>query len=114
MDTGTNIEIKIADFSDTPGARHRSEGAFSGEEFRQSILEPAFRDALRDSRKITIYLDGTAGYGTSFLEEAFGGLARNFTSKDVLNTITLVSEEESYLIDDIWGYVKDANADATA
>lgn len=101
--------IKIAkDFSISPGSRHPDEGDFSGQEFRENILIPMFRLALGAKQTLTIDLDGTLGYGTSFLEEVFGGLAREFTVDDVLNNIKIISHEEEYLIDDIREYIKDA------
>jgi len=63
---------------------------------------------LDEKQSLTIDLDGTLGYGTSFLEEVFGGLAREFTIDEVLNHIKILSNEEEYLIDDIMEYIKDA------
>lgn len=62
------------DFSRTPGGRYASQSESSGEEFRKTILEPA----LRAGNDIVVDLDGAAGFTTSFLEEAFGGLVRVF------------------------------------
>ena len=104
------IEIFVKDFSITPGSRYIDEGikAHSGEEFRIKILEPKFREVVNNNTKIIVDLDGTIGYGTSWLEEVFGGLARNFGHKKVLEKLMFISEEEDYLIDDIKQYIKDA------
>ncbi|MGH6887917.1 MAG: STAS-like domain-containing protein [Rhizomicrobium sp.] len=67
----TTIEVG-RDFSPTPGGRYVANGASSGEEFRERLLAPA----LRNNDKVVVFLDGTAGYAGSFLEEAFGGLVR--------------------------------------
>jgi len=102
-------KIKIAEvFSISPGSRHPDEGDYSGQEFREKILIPMFRKCLNAKQFLTIDLDGTLGYGTSFLEEVFGGLAREFTVDEVLNHIKIISNEEDYLIDDIKEYIKDA------
>jgi STAS-like domain of unknown function (DUF4325) len=53
-------------------------------------------------------LDGTEGYATSFLEATFGGLAREFVATDILKIITLKSEDEPFLIDEVRGYIADA------
>ena len=104
-----NILINIAkDFSATPGPRNRTEGDFSGEQFREEVLLPAFEIAIENDRKIEINLDGAAGYGTSFLEEVFGGLAREKGIEEVLHRIEIISEEEPYLREDIEAYIKDA------
>lgn len=104
-----NIKISIkSDLSLTPGSRYIKEGNYSGEYFRKKILEPKFREALEKNMHLEIDLDGTFGYGTSFLEEAFGGLARTFKTVDLNNFLILISEEEPYLIDDIKKYIKEA------
>jgi hypothetical protein len=106
MDNKDNIKISVAeDFSVTPGARYREEGDFSGQEFREDHLEKYFGDDKYKENKIEINLDGVLGYGTSFLEEVFGGLSRKFGSAEVLSRISFISEEEPYLIDDIKEYI---------
>lgn len=105
-----NEIISIAnDFSITPGSRYIKEGPFSGEEFRNKILKPKFDEALENRKKLTINLDGTLGYGTSFLEESFGGLARLYDPKKVLENIEIISTEEPYLKNDVTEYIEKAN-----
>ena len=111
MKAANNIELIVTrDFSKTPGPRYEDEGNFSGKRFREECLLPRFKEALKKGWGLTVDLDGTAGYGTSFLEEAFGGLIRNekLSLKDIQRTIHFKSEEEPYLIDDINKYMEDA------
>ena len=98
------------DFSPTPGPRYIHEGKFSGELFRQQVLFPKVSDALENGIPFEVNLDGTAGYGTSFLEESFGGLIRihHLPYEKILSLMTLISIEEDYLIDDVKEYLKDA------
>jgi len=96
------------DFTDTPGARYRSEGDFSGEEFREEILIPKYLEAVKQKEKLKIELDGGYGYATSFLEESFGGLARIYDIQEVLDILLFVSEDEPSLIEEITEYVKNA------
>lgn len=71
------ITINIAtDYTKTPGGRFISEGEYSGQDFREKVLKPKFLQALENNDQLTVILDGGYGYATSFLEEAFGGLAR--------------------------------------
>lgn len=100
--------IKVRDFSRTPGTRHTAEGLFSGEDFRNKVMNAAFKEALDKHVKLTIDLDNTIGYGTSWLEEVFGGLARSEGTQKVADTLVFISDEEPYLIDDIKSYIKDA------
>ena len=108
MDIKCIISVSEA-FSITPGSRYRSEGPFSGEEFRETILKTKFKEAIEENKKMIVNLDGTLGYGTSFLEEAFGGLARSYDPQKVLEHVEIVSTEEPYLKDDVIEYIKKAN-----
>ena len=96
------------DFSDTPGARFIREGEYSGELFRKKFLEPKFKEALSKNEKLIIDLDGGYGYPTSFLEEAFGGLAREYNKKDILDTLEFISQDEPSLIEEIKEYIEKA------
>ena len=101
------MTIRISsDFSETPGARYRSAGDFSGEEFRDTLLTPKVLEARDQGEKLTINLDGGYGYPTSFLEEAFGGFAREFGVKEVLDTLEFISDDEPSLISEIKGYIQ--------
>lgn len=105
--------ISIArDFSRIPGARTPEEGDFSGYDFRTMILLPSLKEAIEKKEKLTIILDGTAGLGTSFLEESFGGLIRvdKLDYQTIVDTIELVSEEDEEYIEEINNYLEDANA----
>ncbi len=103
-----DIIVKVSKFSKTPGTRHASEGIFSGEDFRK-IIDPKFKEALNNHVKLIVDLDNTIGYGAPWLEEVFGGLARLEGVKEVTDTLAFISNEEPYLIDDINGYIKDAD-----
>ena len=68
----TQCTISVArDFSRTPGPRYVRQGNWSGEKFRRLLVEK-----LRRCETLIIDLDGTRGYGSSFIDEAFGGLIR--------------------------------------
>ncbi|KAA3614469.1 MAG: DUF4325 domain-containing protein [Planctomycetota bacterium] len=99
-------EINVArDFSSTPGGRHDKDGPFSGEAFRERFLEPALREGKAN---LIINLTGTEGYAHSFLEEAFGGLTREFGLKKVENSIDFICDDDPTLIDEIKGIIKSA------
>jgi hypothetical protein len=103
------LEISIAkDYTKTPGFRYesQSEGS-SGEAFRDKILEPKYLEARSLGEQLRVNLDGTNGFLTSFLEEAFGGLQRKVGKENILNVIKVISSEEPYWIDEIENYVKD-------
>jgi hypothetical protein len=63
-------EINIArDFSKVPVGRFRTDGPDSGQRFREDFLVPSLKKG-----DVVVILDGTEGYPSSFIEEAFGGL----------------------------------------
>lgn len=106
-----NITLVIAsEFSRCPGARFRSEGEFSGEEFRSNLLVPKIKEAVSKGVKLIVDLDGSAGYATSFIEESFGGLIRNdgFTFDELENVLIIKSDEDPTYVDDIKTYIKHA------
>lgn len=90
--------IRIADYAPSPGGRFVSDGDYSGEWFRDDILAPALREAAANSEMLTIVLDGTSGYGSSFLEEAFGGLIRRrmFAPRVVRDTLKIEAISRLY------------------
>lgn len=99
--------ISIAnEFSRYPAGRFSKDGPFSGELFRKKFLEPN----LKLHEKILIDLDGTRGYGSSFLEEAFGGLIRAgaISKEDLKNKIEIKTENQS-LKEEILDFIEQAN-----
>lgn len=88
----TKVDV-ARDFSETPSGRYPEDGEFSGEVFRKKHLVPS----LRDFDQVEVILDGTEGFGSSFLEEAFGGLIREegFSLQQVVQKLTLVATDAS-------------------
>lgn len=103
--------ITIAkEFSRYPAGRYESDGPYSGEKFRKNFL----LNALRQKQKIKLVFDGARGYGSSFLEEAFGGLVREgFSKSEIIETFEFISEEEPDLRDEIIEYIDDAEAETS-
>jgi len=92
------------DFSKFPAGRYKTDGEFSGELFRDSLLLPAFRN----SQKITVFLDGVIGYSSSFLMEAFGGLVKCGISKEEIRKKLNLVSEYSLTIFEINQYINEA------
>ena len=98
-------KIRIAsDFSRFPAGRFYADGPFSGEKFREEVLKAAFAEGGDEGT--VIELDGTEGYGSSFLEEAFGGMVRKrYASADDLHKrLRIVTRDPSYERQ-IWSYI---------
>ncbi len=90
--------IRVAEHARSPGGRFKSDGPFSGEWFREEILSPALGQAIEAGEPLAVELGGTSGYGSSFLEEAFGGLIRKrrFTPDQVGQWLRITSESPIY------------------
>ena len=101
--------IEIArDFSPAPAGRFRRDGPDSGERFREDYLKPA----LAKSEFVSVRIDGTAGYGSSFLDEAFGGLVRSgfLDPNEALRRIRIVYADQEFEMyrDVIVEFIRDA------
>ena len=93
------------DFSEAPSGRYKTDGPSSGERFRDDILIPA----LQKNVNLEVNLDVTLGYGSSFLEEAFGGLIRaGFKLSDLRTKLKIVSKPAIYQ-ERVWRYIEEAS-----
>lgn len=101
--------IKIAnDYTQTPGARYITDGPFSGEDFRDNILEKKYLECVLKKEPLVVDFDGSYGYSTGFLEEIFGGMIRKgYSMNDLLNIIKFISKEEPGLISTIFRYMSE-------
>ena len=87
-----NIKLRVIDFTEYPGPRYQRQGDLSGEEFYVKKLNSAFTQAYREEKKLEVYLDGTAGYPSSFLDESFGELVYDFTLEIVKKRLLIITE----------------------
>lgn len=102
----TKVIVNVAkDFSRFPSGRTPEDSQFSGEAFREKFLKPA----LESGEEVRIELDGAIGYGSSFLEEAFGGLIRNcaLSAEGLRKSLRLVTYDDA-LKSEIWSYIEAA------
>lgn len=101
--------FKMLMFSYTPGPRYIREGSDSAEKLLKTFI-PLFQNAIQDKVIIVFDLDGVAGYGAAFLDEVFSGLVRSIDYKTLLKHLEIVSTEEPYLIDEIYGDMKETQS----
>lgn len=107
---GMKDEIVLIDigkqYSKYPAGRTPADGAYNGETFREKFLKVP----LRAGNTILVKLDGAISYGSSFLEEAFGGLVRehNFNANALRNRVKLETDDP-FLEDEIWSYIDRAS-----
>lgn len=104
-----DIHLSIAkNFIETPGARYISDGPYSGQLFYNECLKPAFKQVIGNNKKLIVDLDGTEGYATSFLDEAFGSLSKDFGEDLVTSKLIFISTEEPNLVNEIREYIHEA------
>ncbi len=96
------------DFSDIPGGRHIKQGPFSGEAFRTELLKKAYLEAVNNGDSLIINFDGCYGFPPSFLDESFGGLARELKDKNILKNIQIICFDNPYLENDLRKIVNEA------
>ncbi|WP_370515207.1 STAS-like domain-containing protein [Erythrobacter sp. THAF29] len=99
------------DFSRFPGPRFHWQGPNSGETFRGRLVK-----LLKGTDgRIKIILDGTTGIGSSFLDEAFGGLIRKegFARDVVRRRFQFVSKTDPSYIVTIRNSIERASAEST-
>tara|TARA_B100000676_G_C18051339_1_gene831390 strand:- start:1313 stop:1642 length:330 start_codon:yes stop_codon:yes gene_type:complete len=101
------MKICIADeFTDAPGARYRTDGPKSGEEFFEDLLDSRFIQSLEAGESLIIDFDGTWGYASSFISEAFGRLSKKHGKEKVTKNLVMISQEDPDLPSDVLDVVK--------
>lgn len=104
MNASVTIDVG-RQFSRFPVGRYLGDGESNGQKFREEVLEPA----LASYETVTVELDSALGYGSSFLEEVFGGLVRAGMKKSEINRrVRIVTVDESLAIE-IQQYIEDAS-----
>lgn len=108
-----NIVIHVAtDFYPRPSGRYEKDGKYTGEAFRKNFLVPTLNRLLTLSagNRLTIDFTGVTMAGSSFLEEAFGGLVRDhgFNKEYLLRVLDIQSPRRPVIKSRIEEYIKDA------
>jgi hypothetical protein len=114
--------IDVAEqFSAHPSGREPKDGPFNGEKFRRELLIPAIKKIMEKEvpdKHLVVNIDSVRTFGSSFLEEAFGGLYRE-TGFDASMADTIVQIKCSrprlqMFRDSILQHMKDAKIEAQA
>lgn len=87
-------KLIVLEYTEYPGPRYCDQGDCSGEDFYHTVLNNSFAESYQKHTQLIVDLDGTAGYASSFLDEAFGNLVYDFTLEIVKSKIEIVSKEE--------------------
>jgi hypothetical protein len=97
------------DFHRAPAGRFLDDGDYSGQRFREEYLVPALQDQNVD--QVEIILDDLEGIGSSFWEEAFGGLIREskIGYDTILKKLSFQCQDDDTLKPLILGYINRAS-----
>ena len=85
------ITIRVLDFTEAPGPRFINQGEHSGEQFYVDVLNGKMAQCIRENKELDVLLDGTAGYPSSFLDQAFGELIYDFTKAIVEQRVHIIT-----------------------
>jgi hypothetical protein len=104
--------VDMRSFSKAPFGRFAEDGDENGTAFRELHLRSAMADSSVEA--VVVKLDSVSPgyeYGSSFLEEAFGGLVRvdGFSSEQVLQKLKIDTANKDYEME-IRGYIEEAGA----
>ena len=105
--------ISLADFSKYPSGRDDRDGSYNGERYRKEVLVPQLKQAEENGNQVVcVSLNGVLSFGSSFLEEAFGGLVRkeNFSKEKLKEILRIDAGKPSFARHEraIWVYIQDA------
>ena len=92
------------DFTRFPAGRDLKDGPYCGEVFRDKFLRPS----LDKRTRVRVKLDSALSYGSSFLEEAFGGLVRLKYPKELILSLVILETDKPILKQEIEGYINSA------
>ena len=101
--------IRVIDFAKIPGARYRSDGDNSAEEFFEDVVKPIADNVLIQNKngQIIIDLDYTVGYASSFISELSRLMSIAYKkAPKIRKRLTIKSDEDPGLIESFWNGFK--------
>lgn len=97
--------IFIKEYTKYPGGRFVRLGPYSGEDFREKVL----REIFKSGKSIEIDATGVVtSFSPSFLDEAFGTLAKEYGFEKFKTTVRLFSDDNPSLTEKMMYYVERA------
>jgi hypothetical protein len=82
------------EFTKTPGGRYVKLGPYSGELFREQVLQPA----LAQNEEVELNLDGVFSFPPSFLDEAFGIIVEHLGYDAVKRKLKIIVTDDPLLL----------------
>lgn len=97
--------VRVVDFAEIPGARYRTDGDNSAEEFFEDVLKLTADEVLLKgtSTMLVIDLDGTRGYPSSFISELSKLMSMHYRkAKKIKKRLVVKSDEDPGLLEEFW------------
>lgn len=105
MNKPTQVTYKFSqEYTKYPGGRLRKDGPYSGEAFREDVLLPL----LASCQRLELDLTGAYGFGSSFLDEAFGEVGKRLGISACRSRLSFLADDDPTLVDLIWAKVEKA------
>jgi len=106
------IEISVAkDFTLTPGARYRSDGKFSGEQFYEEVLKPNIDKVwMDDEARLVVDIGGTYQYASSFWSEVSIRIVSDYIDKaKIFQKVEFKNDKDPLMVETIIKFIDEAN-----
>lgn len=102
------VTIRVRDFTTVPGARHRTDGDGSADEFYEDYVEKPLKDAVKANKDIVLDFDGTWSYPSSFTSQLAMLIKTNYDSDYIRQHLEPVANDEPGMVERFWfEYEKD-------
>lgn len=97
---GTDLEIKLSDYTIRPGLRYVYQSPYSGQWFNQ-VFADKIDSKFKLNQKVHIDINDILGLNSSFIDAVFGRLVRIHSYDTVKSLLTISAETVAYAIEDI-------------
>ena len=102
------ITVAVRDFTTVPGARHRTDGDGSADQFFEEYVEVLFNEAAKDAKKIAIDFDGTWSYPSSFTSQLAMLIKTKYDPDYIREHLDIIANDEPGMVERFWfEYEKD-------
>jgi len=102
------VKINVRSFTTVPGARHRTDGDGSADEFYEEYVENVLKEAVAQNKDIILDFDGTWSYPSSFTSQLAMLIKTNYDPSYIRQHLDIIANDEPGMIKRFWyEYEKD-------
>ena len=107
FDSAGIVRLNVRDATTLPGPgtiTEETDDTMSGERYLNEYLLPKYNSLERD-QKLLIDMDGTSGYGVSFIREVFKGLVLRTGDMNVKRKLLISLTRNPYRKEQAWEFI---------